>query len=102
MALLTLLLAGCPRQVEPRVAGTDDDQIASYEARLEELRSRGSTGEPGCEDLCTLSRQICGVAENLCSLVADHPDRTDLPAHCTQARESCAEKTGTCDRCKAR
>ncbi|WNG46370.1 hypothetical protein F0U60_21310 [Archangium minus] len=103
LALLTLALVGCPKQVDNRVAGSDDDQLTAYEARLEELRARGaSDGDPTCSDRCTLSTQTCGVAENLCEVVADHPERTDLPQRCIRARESCAETTDSCKRCQSR
>jgi hypothetical protein len=102
LALLTLALMGCPKQVDTRVAGSDDDQLTTYEARLEELRARGSAGELSCSDECTLSTQTCDVAEALCEVVARHRDRTDLPQRCARARESCAEKTDGCTRCRAR
>jgi hypothetical protein len=102
LVLLTLILMGCPKQVDGRVAGSDDDQLTTYEARLEELRSRGSAGDLSCWDQCTLSTQTCGVAEDLCGVVERHPDRTDLPRRCARARESCAETTDGCTRCRTR
>jgi hypothetical protein len=102
LALLTLALVGCPKQVDTRVAGSDDDQLTTYEARLEELRARGSAGELSCADQCTLSTQTCDVAEGLCAVVARHPARADLPQRCARARESCAEKTDGCTRCRTR
>ncbi|QRK05376.1 hypothetical protein JQX13_35095 [Archangium violaceum] len=103
LALLTLALVGCPKQVDTRVAGSDDDQLTTYEARLEELRARSaSAGDMSCSDRCTLSTQTCGVAEDLCDVVTDHPDRTDLPRRCVRARESCAETTDSCTRCRDR
>ena len=86
LALLTLVLMGCPKQVDTRVAGTDDEQLAGYEARLEELRSRASTGDTSCEEGCTLTRETCVVAENLCAVVGRHEDRTDLPSRCAKAQ----------------
>lgn len=102
LALLALALVGCPKQVDTRVAGSDDDQLTAYEAQLEELRSRGTNGDLSCSDRCTLSTRTCGVAEDLCDVVARHPDRTDLPQRCTRARESCAETTDGCTRCQNR
>jgi hypothetical protein len=102
LALLMLALVGCHKQVETRVAGSDDDQITTYEAQLEELRSRGTEGNLSCEDRCTLTTRTCEVAENLCGLVEAHPDRTDLPRRCVQARETCAEGTDSCTRCRER
>jgi hypothetical protein len=102
LALLTLVLAGCPKQVDTRVAGSNDDQLTTYEARLEELRSRGSAGDLSCADRCSLATQTCEVSENLCAVVGHHPDRTDLPQRCARARESCAESTESCTRCQKR
>lgn len=102
LALLTLALVGCPKQMDTRVAGSDDDQLTTYEARLEELRTRGAAGNLSCSDECTLSTQTCDVAEALCGVVERHPDRTDLPPRCARARESCAEKTDGCTRCRTR
>jgi methylaspartate ammonia-lyase len=103
LALLTLVLVGCPKQVDTtRVAGSDDEQLATYEARLEELRSRGAGGETSCEERCTQATQTCEVAEDFCELVARHPDRGDLTRRCVQAQESCAETTDGCTRCRAR
>ncbi|HYO72434.1 MAG TPA: hypothetical protein VEU33_40825 [Archangium sp.] len=102
LALLTLVLMGCPKQVDTRVAGSDDDQLTTYEARLEELRAWSSAGELSCPDQCTLSTETCEVAEALCGVVARHPGRTDLPPRCARARESCAERTDGCTRCRTR
>jgi hypothetical protein len=102
LALLTLALMGCRKQVDTRVAGSDDDQLTTYEARLEELRSRGTNGELSCPDRCTLANQTCGVAKDLCDVVSQHPDRTDLPQRCARASESCAETTDNCTRCQSR
>ena len=102
LALLTLALAGCPKQVDTRVAGSDDEQLTTYEARLEELRARGAAGNLSCSEECTLSTQTCDVAEELCAVVERHPDRTDLPPRCARARESCAETTDGCTRCRTR
>jgi len=102
LALLSLALVGCPKQVDTRVAGSDDDQLTTYEARLEELWTRGAAEEQSCSDQCTLSTQTCEVAEALCEVVARHPARTDLPRRCARARESCAEKTDGCTRCRTR
>jgi hypothetical protein len=100
LALLMLAAVGCPKQVDTRVAGSDDDQLTTYEARLEELRSRGTNGNLTCSDRCTISTQTCGVAKSLCDVVSQHPDRTDLPERCARASESCAETTNTCASCQ--
>ncbi|MBN1207242.1 MAG: hypothetical protein JXB05_20320 [Myxococcaceae bacterium] len=98
LALLALVLAGCPKQVE-RVAGSDDARIDGAAARLEELTLREQSEELSCAERCDVAGQTCEVAEELCALVEAHPDRTDLPPRCAQAREQCAQANGGCTRC---
>ena len=102
LALFALLLVGCPRRMESRVAGSDEDQLTSQEARLEELRARASTPGASCADQCSLAPRVCEVSEDLCAVVARHPERADLPPRCSRAREACAERTDTCSRCGPR
>ena len=98
-ALLALVLAGCPKQVE-RVAGTDDSQIDAAMAKLEELRLQEQSEKLSCQQRCRVARQTCQVAEELCGWVEAHPDRTDLPPRCTEGREQCAQANGGCNRCQ--
>lgn len=100
LALLALVLAGCPKQVE-RVAGSDDDRIDSASARLEELRLHEHSEALSCSDRCGLATRTCEVAEDLCALVDAHPDRTDLPPRCAEAREQCAQSSTGCARCRS-
>jgi hypothetical protein len=102
LALLALLLVGCPRRMESRVEGADEEQLTSDEARLEELRVRAALPEATCAEQCSLAPQVCDVAEALCTVVARHPERADLPPRCSRAREACAERTDTCARCRRR
>ena len=98
-ALLALVLAGCPKQVE-RVAGTDDSQIDAAMAKLEELRLQERSETLSCQQRCSVARQTCQVAEELCGWVEANPGRTDLPPRCTEGREQCAQATGACNRCQ--
>jgi hypothetical protein len=100
--LMTLVLTGCPKPMDTRVAGSDDARLAAYEATLEELRARGAAGDVTCADRCTLATRTCRVAEELCAVVARNPERGDLPSRCAQAREQCAWETDGCTRCRAR
>jgi hypothetical protein len=100
--LLTVVLMGCPRQVDTRVAGSDEARLAAYEAKLEELRSRRTMGTVSCADRCELASRTCGVAEELCAVVERNPERGDLPRRCVEGREQCAEATDDCTRCRAR
>ncbi|WP_224372977.1 hypothetical protein [Hyalangium versicolor] len=99
LALLALVLAGCPKQVE-RVAGTDDSRIDDASARLEELRLKEESENLSCVERCAVARQTCAVGEELCGMVDAHPDRTDLPPRCIQAREQCAQANSGCTRCQ--
>ncbi|MDY7233205.1 hypothetical protein [Hyalangium rubrum] len=99
LALLALVLAGCPKNVD-RVAGTDDSEIDAAAARLEELRLQEQSEELNCPARCEVATQTCAVTEELCALVEAHPDRTDLPPRCVQAREQCAQANGGCERCR--
>lgn len=99
LALLALVLAGCPKNVD-RVAGTDDSRIDDAAARLEELRLKEQSEDQSCLDRCNVARETCAVTEELCGLVDSHPDRTDLPPRCVQAREQCAQANAGCERCK--
>ena len=99
-ALMVLVLAGCPKQVDSRVAGSDDARIDSASARLEELQGRGQQEDLPCGERCDVASQTCAVAEELCGWVERHPDRTDLPPRCVQAREQCAQARNDCARCR--
>lgn len=100
LALWVLVLVGCPKQVETRVAGTDDARIDSAAARLEELRVRGQQEDQSCDDRCEVATESCTVAEELCGWVERNPDRTDLPPRCVQAREQCAQSRNACSSCR--
>jgi hypothetical protein len=100
LALLALVLAGCPKQVE-RVAGSDDTRIDAAAAHLEELRLREQSETLTCRERCDIATQTCSVSDELCALVEANPDRTDLPPRCVQSREQCAQANGGCARCRA-
>ena len=99
LALLALVLAGCPKHVE-RVAGTDDSRIDDAAARLEELRLKEQSEDAVLPGPVQRGAETCAVTEELCGLVDAHPDRTDLPPRCVQAREQCAQANAGCERCK--
>jgi len=102
LVLLTVILTGCSWRGDTRVAGSDDARLAAYEATLEELRARRTSGEEPCTGRCDLATRACGVGEELCALVERHPERGDLPRRCVEAREQCAEATDDCARCGTR
>jgi len=92
-------LAGCARNVDTRVAGSDDAAIDSAAARLEELRAREAGDDLSCADQCDVATRTCAVAEELCALVDRNPDRDDLPPRCAQGREQCSSAKDGCSRC---
>ncbi|ATB48956.1 hypothetical protein [Corallococcus macrosporus] len=99
MLLACAVLAGCAKNVDARVAGSDDAAIDALSLRLEELRTRDAGNDATCADRCALGRSTCELAEELCALVERHPDRTDLPPRCAQAQEQCAGARNACARC---
>jgi hypothetical protein len=98
---MALVLAGCPKQVDSRVAGSDDTHIDAATNKLEELRVRGQQEGLSCGDRCDGATQTCEVAEELCGWVERNPDRTDLPPRCVQGREQCAQARNECTRCQS-
>ncbi len=99
MLLAGLVLAGCAKNVDTRVAGDDDAAIDSASARLEELNARVGQDDLSCADQCDVATRTCAVAEELCSLVDRNPDRDDLPPRCAQGREQCSSTRDGCSRC---
>ncbi|XXF80573.1 hypothetical protein P2318_12730 [Myxococcaceae bacterium GXIMD 01537] len=100
LTLLALVLAGCPKQVDSRVAGADDPQIDAATARLEEMEVRSQDANLSCSERCDVATSTCEVANELCGWVERHPDRTDLPPRCVQGREQCAQARTGCSRCQ--
>ena len=100
LALMALVLAGCPKQVDSRVAGSDDSRMDSVSAQLEELRVRGQQEDLSCDERCDGATRACALAEELCGWVERNPDRTDLPPRCVDAREQCAQARNACTRCR--
>ncbi|WIG99248.1 hypothetical protein [Myxococcus sp. SDU36] len=99
MLLACVLLTACAKQVDSRVAGTDDAAIDSLSLRLEELRTRDDLDDATCADRCAVGTQSCELAESLCALVERHPERYDLPPRCAQGQEQCAMARNRCARC---
>jgi hypothetical protein len=101
LALMVVSLGGCAKQVGPRVAGTDADRLDAVSARLEELRLRAREEGLSCGARCDNASDTCEAAEELCEVGARQPDREDVAARCTEAREQCAQANNTCTRCRA-
>ncbi|MFP2960235.1 hypothetical protein ACLEPN_21025 [Myxococcus sp. 1LA] len=99
MLLACVVLAGCAKRVDTRVAGSDDAAMDAMSLKLEELRTRDAWNDGTCADRCALGNQTCELAETLCALVERHPDRDDLPPRCAQGQEQCASARTACSRC---
>ncbi|WP_426753120.1 hypothetical protein [Myxococcus sp. Y35] len=99
MLLVSAMVAGCTKNVAPRVAGGDDAAIDSLSTRLEELRTREAATGASCADRCDLGTRTCELAEELCALVERNPDRSDLPPRCAQSQEQCSGARDSCARC---
>ena len=100
LALMAVVLAGCPKQVDSRVAVTDDTRIDSAMARLEEYQVRGQQEDLSCDERCELGTQTCAEAGELCGWVERNPDRENLAPKCVEAREQCAQSGNGCKRCR--
>ncbi|MCP3098623.1 hypothetical protein LZ198_07005 [Myxococcus sp. K15C18031901] len=96
----SLAVAGCAKNMDTRVAGTDDEAIDSASARLEELGAHGAEDDASCQDRCDVATRTCGVAEELCALVDRNPDRDDLPPRCARGREQCSDARSGCVSCQ--
>ena len=99
MLVACVVLTGCAKSVDTRVAGDDDAAIDALSTRLEELRVRAAEADATCSDRCTQATRTCELAEDLCALVDRHPDRDDLPPRCNQGREQCSSARDGCARC---
>lgn len=94
-----LLLTGCPKKATTNVAGTDEEQMDSLTAQLEELRARAKAEEPKCPEPCQLARRVCELSARTCEIAGRHPDRMDMQQKCTQSQEDCASFNDSCARC---
>lgn len=97
LLLLGAFLAGCPKQTtDTTVAGTDEQQLDQYSARLEELRTRLAAEPPPCEETCKLAKEVCTISQRVCDIATRRPDAQD---RCVAANEDCARFNDTCGTC---
>lgn len=97
LAVLVVLLAGCPKSVPATtVAGGDDEQMDQYSSRLEELRTK--TGLK-CDDYCIWKTKACSLSVNMCAVAQKANDRADFQQKCVSAQEECARFNEGCASC---
>lgn len=99
-AFAALALSACPKRAETTVAGTDEEQLDQYSARLEELRSRAQSENPSCNDTCSMATEVCGIAQKVCDIATRIPDRGQ--ERCVAANEDCAHFNDNCASCSGR
>ncbi len=95
-----LLCAGCPKRADTSVAGSDDDTLDGYSAKLDELKSRAQDQMPACPEPCSLARQACELSRQICEVSSRHADRPDMQQRCTGSQEDCARFNDACARCE--
>ena len=96
--LFALMLIGCVRRGPPTVAGTDEERLDEYNARLEELRVKLRAENPGCDQKCSMTREVCDLATKVCEIAARQPER--LQSSCAAAQEQCAAFGDSCASCR--
>lgn len=99
LAIAALALTACPKRVETTVAGTDEEQLDHYAARLEELRTRAQAENLACDETCGIREETCGIAQKVCDIATRLPDRGQ--ERCVAANEDCARFSDNCTSCRA-
>ena len=97
--LLALSLTACPKR-QDTIAGTDEDQLEAYSARLEEMRTRAQSEQLSCGDTCKMAKDVCEIAQKVCTIAERNPDRG--AQRCVSANEDCARFNDNCATCKSR
>lgn len=68
----------------------------------EEVRtaSTASESEDRCDQVRVYQRDICSLAERICSIAGAHPEFADIAARCSDGRSRCSGATASADRCE--
>jgi hypothetical protein len=99
LALLSsFTLFTCAKRAPPSVAGSDEEMLDRYAARLEELRVKLQAENPGCAEKCSMTREVCDLSMKICEIAERQPER--LQARCVSAREECASFGDACTSCR--
>lgn len=96
IVVLCAALFACPKAVPENVAGSDDEQMDSFAAQLEEVKTREVT----CTDACKVQGQACGLSNKVCEISGRKADRADFQTRCVSAQEACAAFSDKCASCK--
>ena len=96
---VVLALAGCPKNVDSNVSGSDDERMDQYSAQLEELRTR-SAQDMQCDDWCGMKGKVCDISARVCDISGKKSDRADFQSRCVTAQEDCARFSDSCSSCK--
>jgi hypothetical protein len=94
--VLSAFCLACPKSTGTNVAGTDDEQMDSFTAQLDELHSRQDLG---CGNWCSLKDKACGLSKSTCDMAGKHNDREDFQKRCVASQEDCAKFTEGCASC---
>ncbi|MBX5481830.1 MAG: hypothetical protein IRZ16_08325 [Myxococcaceae bacterium] len=97
LTLAVAVLAACPRRAETSVAGTDEEQLDQYTARLEELRTRAQAETLSCDQNCSFATEACDLAKKICDIAARQSTAQD---RCVNANEDCARFNDACASCR--
>jgi hypothetical protein len=96
--LSAFVLAGCAKRTPTTVAGSDEEMLDRYTARLEELRVKLRAENPGCDQKCSMTREVCDLATRVCEIAAREAERRQ--ARCASAQEQCASFGDACASCQ--
>ena len=97
-ALTALVLVSCGKRASTNVAGSDEEMLDGYSARLEELRVKLRAENPSCDQKCSMTREVCDVATKICEIAAHEPERRQV--RCASAQEQCASFGDACASCR--
>lgn len=96
LVAVAALLCGCPKNVPTTLAGSDDEQMDTLAAQLEEIRTRTNLQ---CADSCSLKDKVCDLSKRVCELAGKAPDRADFQKKCVASQEDCAHFNESCASC---
>ena len=93
-----LVLLACPKSTGgPNLGGSDEEQMDSLAAQLEEY---GTKTNSECGETCTLKSKVCKLSETACEIAGRNADRADYQKRCVTAQEECARFNEACSTCK--
>ena len=95
--VLAFALTACPKAVPVTIAGSDDELVDGYSARLEEWKTKTTER---CGDWCDWKKSVCDLSKAICDTSAKKPDRADFQSRCVVGQEECAKFTDNCAGCR--